>query len=101
MADGVGDEGCEFGGCQGVEGIFESVEQHREATRLTSSQGIFHDGEDFLDCIEFGVVRRDVERPSTRILEHLGDGIDVVEAHVVHDDDVAVLEVRSHMVAQE
>ena len=66
--------------------------QSFEGTRGRLSENRLEFGETLFDWIEIGAVGRKIEKGCSTRLDCFSDACDLVNADVVHDDDVAALE---------
>ena len=67
----------------------ESVANGIERSRSHSPEQLLDFGEDLLDRIEVGAVRREIEQPHAGVLEAIADAGDLVGGQIVGDDNAA------------
>jgi len=76
-------------------------EERVDSAGLESSQVLLERRPVRLDRIQFRRVRRQVEQPGARVLDHCAHGCIAVLAEVVEYDDVAWLELRNEIACDE
>src|SRR3546814_6388411 len=80
---------CALAGFELFEDDLEGVANGVEGSWRYSSKQLLDFGEDLLDRIEVGAVRRQVEQPHAGVLEAIADAGDLVGRQIVGDDDAA------------
>ena len=65
------------------------------------TQNAFELGPEHFDGVEIGTVRRQIEQRNARRAEDLFDLIDMIRAHVVHDDNISRTQPGNQLILEE
>ena len=79
-------------GCEVVDGLGDDLPELVYGARGGFSQGGLELGEGHLDGIEVGRIGRQIQQAGTSVLNALAHALDLVCGEIVHDDDIARLE---------